>query len=96
MGILALLVGGADTTNLILQIVEALGRSLDRAFHFVEKVLEFIVGLFDKPFKASDKPDPYKAPSSAEARMRPLVMVGVLTVGCALALGGARYTPHKH
>jgi len=96
MGLGVLFVAGTESGNLLLQLVEAASSVLDRAFHFIEKVMEFIAALARAPFAASAKPEPYHAPRGEGRVSVLLVVVGLLTVACVLALGASRYHPSKN
>lgn len=91
LGLLAMVIGGTGLFTLATQAFEFLYRCLDRTFHFVEKVMEFIAALFRADFRASPPPSPYLAPPSDASSSRLLAGVAVLTIACALAVGGATY-----
>src|ERR1700759_2158146 len=96
IGLGVLVVSGAETGNLLMQLIEAAGHILDRIFHFIEKMAEFVAAILKAQFYASPKPEPYHAPRDEQKVPIALVVVGVLGIACVLALGAARYPVRKH
>ena len=92
LGLVALIIAGADQATVLFQLLEFLSRALDRALTFFEKCMEFVVALIrpSSTFKASQKPKPYTAPTTLEPKLKPLIVVGILALGCALAVGAER------
>lgn len=90
VGVLGLLTAGVATAELLRFISQA----LDRVMHFIEKVLEFFSDLHGGSFEASPKPEPYELEAGG-IQLKLLMTVGVFFIACMLALGGARYEPHR-
>lgn len=90
---LGISLSGAGAFKLTTQTFEFFYRCLDRVFHAIEKWLEFLAALARVNFRASDKPAPYLAPPIQKASGRNLAAVVILTIACALAVGGASYAP---
>lgn len=95
IGLGVLVVSGAETGNLLMQLIEAAGRILDRLLHFIEKMMEFLASILRAQFYASPKPEPYRAPRDDRKVPIALIVVGVLGIACVLALGAARYPVKK-
>lgn len=91
IAVLALLVNGADVKTVLFQTYESGFRVLDRCFHFLEEVLEFLAALMRAPFRASERTDPYQAPSSS-SDWRLSLGLGLLFLLCVLAVGAEGYS----
>jgi hypothetical protein len=85
LGLLAAAIAGSE-------LLKFLAWFMDRSMHLFEKLLEFLAGAFSIPYEAEPKPYPYE-PESLKRATGLLVVIGIFSVACMLALGGARYKP---